>query len=210
MSDRPDPNRAVAAWDRIVAWLTEHAPPVAGRLNGPASETELAKLDSDLTAADPTFVHGVPADLAAVLRRHDGGRDAGVLPGGPDFDEYPFDLLPAADIAEERRLWMRAEAEHPMDEDDLAYAADESDPEVRRVGFDPAWLPFGEVGGNVLCLDFHPAEGGTVSQVISHNHENAGNRLLAPSLADYLKSAAEAFEGGRYVLEDGAYLVVVE
>ena len=81
---------------------------------------------------------------------------------------------------------------------------------MRRTDWDPAWLPFAELGGNALCLDFHPAEGGTAGQVIALNHETAGLRRLAPSLAEYLEAAADAFEAGRYELEDGEHLILAE
>ena len=204
MSEPP----AVAAFHRITAWLREHAPSIENRLNGPAPDDDLETLERQLAAADPPFGHPVPEDLRAILKTHDGGREAGIMPGGPDFDECPFELLSAGGVFEEWRRWVAAEAESPMDEDDLAYAADESDPEVRRVGYDPAWLPFAEIGGNVLCLDLHPADGGTPGQVISHNHETAGNRVLAPSLTAYLEAAAEKFEAGAFAFEsDGGYLV---
>ena len=203
------PHPAALALDRIVAWLREHAPPFADRLSGPATDAALQDLEDRLNGGEHPFGRPVPAELTAVLRRHDGGREAGILPGGPDFDDCPFNLLSAAGIADERTLWATNAAAHPLDADDLAYAAEESDPEVRRTDWDPAWLPFAEVGGNVLCLDFHPADGGTAGQVISLNHENAGLRRLAPSLTDYLEGAADAFEAGRFALEDGKYLVAL-
>ena len=204
MPDHP----AAVALSRITVWLRKNAPPIAERLNEPASGADLSMLEQRLNTADTPFGHPLPEELKAVLKTHDGGREAGIMPGGPDFDDCPFDFLSAKVVFEEWRRWVVAEAEHPMDEDDLAYAAGDSDLEVRRVGYDPAWLPFAEIGGNVLCLDLHPADGGTAGQVISHNHENAGNRVLAPSLTDYLEAAAEKFEAGAFAWEqDGDYLV---
>ena len=203
----PDAHPAAAAFARIVAWLDRHAPPVAAGLRGPATDADLDGLERELKAADPPFPGEVPAALRAVLKVRNGGRDAAVLPGGPVFDECPFDLLSASNIFEERAAWTRNQRESPLSADDLAYADDVSDPRVRRAGFLPAWLPFAEVGGNLLCLDDDPAPGGTPGQVIALNHEDAGTHHLADSLTGYLEAAADAFEAGRYELEED-YLVV--
>lgn len=106
----------------------------------------------------------------------------------------------------ERQMWIDNAQE---DLDDWLPDPDDIDPEVRRVAWDNLWLPFAELGGNVLCLDYNPTEAGTAGQVISHNHENGGTRRLSISLADYLSAAADAFEAGRYVLEHD-YLIIAE
>ena len=203
-----EPSAAAAAFARIAAWLAGHAPPVAAQLAPPATDAALAAAN-DLLARDG-YDGTLLDELVAVLRVRDGSGEAGVLPGGRDFDDCPFNLLSAAGVAAERARWAANAAACPLDADDLAYAAEHSDSGVTPTDWDPAWLPFAELGGNLLCLDFHPADGGTVGQVISLNHETAGLRVLAPSLADFLQKAADAYEAGRFQLEDDEYLVAAE
>jgi cell wall assembly regulator SMI1 len=46
------------SWDRIVAWLDRHAPPIAAAINPPVTEAALAQ-------AEATLRRPLPADLVA-------------------------------------------------------------------------------------------------------------------------------------------------
>lgn len=63
----------VESWERIEAWLGEHAPQTLATLNGPADPATVAEAER---AVGVSF----PADLKASLARHDGaGEDGGTL-----------------------------------------------------------------------------------------------------------------------------------
>ena len=65
------------------------------------------------------------------------------------------------------------------------------------------WIPFaGNGGGDLYCIDMAPAEGGTVGQIISHNHESFDHKLLARSFGDYLESLAERLENGELTFSE--------
>ncbi len=54
----------------------------------------------------------------------------------------------------------------------------------------------GDGGGNNLCIDMEPAEGGMVGQVITMWHDDATRNLIAPSLTGFIEIIAEDFEDG--------------
>jgi len=49
-------------------------------------------------------------------------------------------------------------------------------------------------GGDSLCLDLAPAEGGTVGQVIAMSHETGDRPVLAKSFAEFLALLAQRLE----------------
>jgi cell wall assembly regulator SMI1 len=84
------------AWNRITAWLADHAPAAASCVNPPASPAEVAAVERELG-------HELPADLVSWWHRANGTRSRQhhqmVLPplyaplkhGGRDF---PVDAVP--------------------------------------------------------------------------------------------------------------------
>ena len=219
MSDHP----AAVAFDRIVDWLREHAPQAADDLNPPANDSALDRLSAairrpavkDLTASPlyeagssevpgepdpdgPKFGGPLPEELAAVLRRHDGSEGAGCLPVENDRGSSVFYPLSAAEIAENWRCQRDLAAVGEFVDSEPEH----TDPGVRETWWDVRWLPFGGDGsGDLVCLDYAPADGGTAGQVYSH--ETGEHRVLAASLTDYLNAAADAFEAGRFAWDEG-------
>lgn len=53
------------------------------------------------------------------------------------------------------------------------------------------WIPFcGDGGGDHLCVDLDPADGGTVGQVISMWHDMPNRDLTGTSLTDFIEIIA--------------------
>jgi uncharacterized protein YjbI with pentapeptide repeats/cell wall assembly regulator SMI1 len=58
---------------------------------------------------------------------------------------------------------------------------------IRTVHWHPKWVPFADnEGGDYVCLDFAPENGGKVGQVIDWSHEIGPERVLAGSFAEWL------------------------
>jgi cell wall assembly regulator SMI1 len=76
-----------------------------------------------------------------------------------------------------------------------------TDPKVKRVWYDPAWVSFArDIGGNRILLDFDPLPGGTVGQVLLEDHDEAPVRpVLAPNFRTWLNSIVSDLESGRLV-----------
>ena len=219
MPDHP----AAAAFRRILDWLREHAPAAVAELGPPATDEQLAELEraintpavKGLTAemivddgdppGDPdpagrSFGRPVPDDLAAVLRVCDGAGFHAVLPvSGGMYGEAVLTFASVAEILADYRTQRDLTA--------IGEFADcepeDTAPGVRETWWDEGWLPFGgDGGGNLLCLDYHPAPGGTPGQVLTHDHETGEHALEASSLTAFLEAGAAALEAGRFVWDE--------
>ena len=143
--------------------------PALDDLNAPATDAEITTLEQQLGAT-------LPADYVQVLRQHNGQRG---LAGGL-FDGQEF--LSAQNAFAQWQIWKglydagRFEALHSSP------AAG-----VRTDWWNPRWIPFThDGGGNHLCLDLDPAEGGTAGQVITVWHDSGERALAGSSFGDWL------------------------
>ena len=65
------------------------------------------------------------------------------------------------------------------------------------------WIPFcGDGGGNHLCVDMEPAEGGINGQVITMWHNDARRELIAKSLTEFIEIIAGDFERGALIWDE--------
>lgn len=156
------------------------------KVRRPASEADLAALVSAYPA--------IPAGLLEMLSFTDGTEmirsDERILSYyllGSDVDEYPYYLCSARamegnEVTRDRWLGDYVERKYPED-----VMVDE------RIGTDAAsmnWLRFSNCmnggGTSMLFLDFSPAGGGTVGQVVRFLHDPDSLTVLAPTFDDYL------------------------
>lgn len=150
----------------------------------------------------------VPGSLQALLRRINGTYwqkygDVTLteLILGSDVYEYPYYLLSVEQMLEERR---RSESILQIYDGYL----DEM-PELIGAGIDPA-LPLNRRlcfshcmnngGTSMLYLDFDPAPGGAVGQVVRFLHDPDSYVVIAPSFELYLQQLID--EGYAFVCED--------
>lgn len=144
----------------------------------------------------------VPESLLALLARVDGthfraypGGEVVVLMLGSDVEEgnYPYYLRSVDQMLEDSAQWddsIRSIYEEWLEED----------PEILGDGID-ADLPMGKRlcfshcmnngGSSMLYLDFDPAPGGTVGQVVRYLHDPDSYRVIAPSFDAYLQQLIE-------------------
>lgn len=140
----------------------------------------------------------VPESLVALLARVDGthfrtypGGEAVVLMLGSDVEEghYPYYLRSVEQVFEDSAQWddsIRSIYEEWLEED----------PEILGDGID-ADLPMGKRlcfshcmnngGTSMLYLDFDPAPGGTVGQVVRYLHDPDSYAVIAPGFDAYLQ-----------------------
>jgi molybdopterin molybdotransferase len=177
---------AVETWKRLEAWVQASSPHGLSRLNAPATDEDLAKLE---TATNLTL----PIALRVVLKLRDGGSHSDVYGDG-------FDFLSATEIAEHWRMHVDVLTHLPPES-----LTAEFDPEVvahcdsgvRPLIANRKWLPFADSNGDVTrYIDFDPASGGNVGQVIEVDPEGAEWRVLARSFEDYLSDHVRRLEGG--------------
>jgi cell wall assembly regulator SMI1 len=170
------------SWQRIEHWLGEHAPAQARSLAKGATADQLRKLEAQLGVR-------LPEDFKESCLIHDGQKEeCDLIPDG--FGTYY--LLRLKEIPKEWNLWNQLN-----DAGEFKDQAAEPDPGVADAWWQRGWMPFASNGGgDHFCLDFAPAKGGKVGQVIKMQHDDARRELVAPSFAAWLGQLADALERG--------------
>ncbi|MFJ6699992.1 SMI1/KNR4 family protein [Streptomyces sp. NPDC091272] len=161
------------SWDRIDAWLREHAPRTFATLRPPAGLEEIAAAEEELGV---TF----PADLVASLLRHNGARD-----GAEAFQFSTHDrLLGTSEIVEDTQ-WMRGIAED-LDEEEAEYY------------WSGGYLKIGSYGvtADGLTIDCRPGQDscGAIGRFFDETGTDFGH---AVSLGRYLEELAGLLESGQ-------------
>lgn len=162
-------------WERFERWLGVNHPALLDDLQPPASGQQLAALAGRIGIA-------LPADFAASLAVHNGqaGRARHV------FERYA--LLSITQLLMCWNTWNDL-----LDGGDFDGRAARPAAGVQRVWWDRAWIPFAtNGGGDYLCIDLHPAAGGTPGQVIEVLHDAPDRYLLAPTFGAWFDRVVDA------------------
>ena len=138
----------------------------------------------------------VPDSLLQLLSRVDGthyreypGGEVCVLVLGSDVGDYPYFLRSVEQIFDDQRQWhdsIRSIYEEWLDDEpDILGAGIDGDlPMNRRLCFSHC---MNNGGTSMLYLDFDPAPGGTVGQVVRYLHDPDSYAVIAPSFDAYLQ-----------------------
>ncbi|CAM4192374.1 SMI1/KNR4 family protein [Stenotrophomonas lactitubi] len=138
----------------------------------------------------------VPASLVELLSRVDGTHfreypkgEVCVLMLGSDVGDYPYYLRSVAQIFEDQQQWddsIRSIYEEWLDEEPeiLGAGIDADLPMSRRLCFSHC---MNNGGTSMLYLDFDPAPGGSVGQVVRYLHDPDSYVVIAPSFDAYLQ-----------------------
>lgn len=176
-------------WQKIESWLTENYPKGLKKLNKGASDALLQKTEKRLSV---TFLE----DLREFYKIHNGTKeDLGLLDG----------LLSLEEIQEQWEIWKDLTDEGTFDE----Y---KSEPQmgIRDDWWNPGWIPIThDGGGNHICLDMNPADGGRVGQMITMWHDSSERELVADSFRQWVEEYAAALEAGEYVYSPEEYAAIV-
>ena len=180
-----DPQAFDDAWRRYTEKATEAHAPFMSYLNAGAPADAIA-------AAERAVGCAFSDDLRHLLARHDGSDDHFVLPG--------WELFPAARIAKEWAVWADLYRTRFKPE---GYDCEPNGPVCGDEWWRLKWIPFcGDGGGNHLCIDMEPADGGTPGQVITLWHDEPARNLIAPSLTGFIEIIAEDFEDGALIWDE--------
>ncbi len=138
----------------------------------------------------------VPDSLVELLSRVDGTHfrdypkgEVCVLMLGSDVGDYPYYLRSIAQIFEDQQQWddsIRSIYEEWLEEEPeiLGAGIDADLPMSRRLCFSHC---MNNGGTSMLYLDFDPAPGGSVGQVVRYLHDPDSYAVIAPSLDAYLQ-----------------------
>ncbi|WP_049468680.1 SMI1/KNR4 family protein [Stenotrophomonas indicatrix] len=138
----------------------------------------------------------VPGSLVELLSRVDGTHfreypkgEVCVLMLGSDVGDYPYYLRSIAQIFEDQQQWddsIRSIYEEWLEEEPeiLGDGIDADLPMSRRLCFSHC---MNNGGTSMLYLDFDPAPGGSVGQVVRYLHDPDSYAVIAPSFDAYLQ-----------------------
>jgi len=185
---------AVAAFERIIGWVTKHkkAKAILPSLNKPAAAKAIAEFETKTKLK-------LPESFAAIYRLHD-GQDEGAaneaLDGASGVDSVESGLFPS--IEGDGDL---AHLLVPLKE--LASSTRGS----QMPGFTKGWVPFGSnYGGDNIVLDLASTDPKKRGRVLQFNHDYGAAFEIAPSFAKYLEHIADGLETKKIVWDDEAGL----
>ena len=171
-------------WIKFEGWLSSNWPEGLSCLNPPASDDQIAQLESKLGFK-------LPADYIDCLKVHNGQTGfAGVLDG--------MEFLSCDEVLSQWRVWKEL-----LDCGDFNDNVSEPDEGVKNDWWNTKWIPFTHNGGgDHLCLDLDPAPTGTVGQVISMWHDMDAREWKAISFAEYFEEYVAGVLAGKYIYDE--------
>lgn len=172
-------------WKQFEDWLSIHWPDGLAALNPPATGEEIVSLERAIGAR-------LPQDLVDCLKVHNGQSE---MAGGL-FDNAEF--LSTDGMLRQWEIWKGLL-------DSGTFDGIESEPQdgIRRDWWNVLWIPFTHNGGgDHLCIDLAPGEGGQVGQVITMWHDMGERALQGASFEAWFRHYVSDVMAGRYSYSD--------
>lgn len=185
-------------WDRIEAWLRAHVPwqdYAEGfgciPLPGGADENLIWAIEQMLTQTVALRIR-FPEDLRKSYLIHNGCNAA--FAGA--------DMLRVENIPQHLSIQLRVndwlKSERGRDRESIKTTGP-----MKNQAWDPGWIPLTDVGGpSYMCVDFSPAEGGHVGQVIHVDTEMRRGHVLATGFKEWLSTFADELENGYFYWDE--------
>ena len=164
---------------KIKDWLTEKSVKEYVSLNAGATETDIKTLEHIIKEK-------LPEEVISFYKIHNGQKPYSEY-GLFDFQE----LLSMERIADIWSTWndvLKSKA-----------TVNNSNPEfgIKANWWNPLWIPITvSTGGDIVCIDLDPAEGGTKGQVIEVYHDDDVRTIAANSFSEWINNYAEKFTSG--------------
>jgi len=186
LSASPEPRETTAPLAEVLRRLEAAlGPALAGALNGAATDEALSRLEKRIGLT-------LPPELRESYLRHDGQPDSadGLLREGFLELDCEYRLLSLAEVGTEWKVWKEL-----LDLEEFAGSSATPDAGVRAEWWHPGWVPVASNGGgDSVCVDLAPDEGGAVGQVILMSHEHGDRPRVAGSWRELLMSLTEQYE----------------
>lgn len=183
-------------WDRIENYLSANVPLMLEGLAPGATEDEIASFES-------TVGYRLPEDLRLSLKRHNGQRH-----NAKDGNPIGGTLIPCCWELLSLKYMLDEWEEHRYVSEDIGPEndPDQGNPGVKPYFHHPARIPIAaDIGGNSLCVDLDPDEGGTVGQIIEFNHEMDCPTRIEADFRTCLTALADGFEAGDFVYDSDTH-----
>lgn len=176
-------------WDRMKAWMQQHAPHLLKELNKGATEQQLDDLEEAIQQK-------LPASFRAFYKIHNGQDDYG------KFILNSQELLSTHRILHEWKIWKTLIDQNTFVTDGSAKKSI-ADKAIQPIWVHSAWIPFtSNGGGDHYCLDFAPTSAGTSGQVITMIHDAPSRLVLGDSFQDWIEDYVDKLETGFYVYSE--------
>ena len=74
---------------------------------------------------------------------------------------------------------------------------------VKKDFWNSKWIPIGaDAGGNLLCVDFDPASGGAVGQLVAVYLDDVERSVVAKSIRDYFAKTSAGLRSGQMAFDE--------
>jgi cell wall assembly regulator SMI1 len=171
-------------------WIEPRAPLRGPALNAPADEQGIRDTEKRLGIDFPQSIrelfllaNGQPARSVAL--------------------EGSFTLMSLRQI-EEAHLFLCGAFPDGVDVHDPDHESIDADPGVRAIWWSRGWIPvMVNGGGDYLCIDLAPADGGVIGQIITWYHDETFRERVATGMDALLAALADRLSSGRCRIEDG-------
>ena len=183
----------IAIWQKLEQWILTNAPELHETLQAGASNQKIAQLEQQLGVT-------LPEDYKTFLNLCDGQSDESAA------GFYGGKLLSVQSVGSK---WDRRKKQL----DNNAFEGIDSEPDkgVRDDWWNPRWIPFThDEGGNHLCLDLEPTNGGTIGQVITWWYASSDRGLRFPNFTARLESVLNGIQAGEIVFDTEEYNALVD
>ncbi len=176
-------------WSEISGWLEQNLPEVITDLNPPASEEQLQQFEINFGLA-------LPEDCKTLYRMHNGqrGQYRGAFFG---MEFMPLERILVA-TGNPKRNGVAYPKNAELEPNDLAETW-RSVPElaIRPMWVSGRWIPFAELGADMLGIDFDPGSAGSEGQIINYGRYATTKVVLAKDFAGYLSWVATELALGK-------------
>ena len=174
-------DRLDSAWTQFHAYIVDKHPEIDFKLNPGADAAQIE-------AAEKVIGRKLSPELRALYSLANGqdGEGFSLFPG---YRFLPLDEIgPQVELMNGWGLFF------------IRFIPADPDPGVKGWWWDKDWLPIGENGaGDLFCVDFAPASGGTSGQLISFVHDMSPRRRFAAGLTEYFEEMPAGIESGTWV-----------
>ena len=177
-----------APWSSINDWLNVNAPKIAGNLNPPATDEQIAATEAEIGIK-------MPDDWRQLYKTHNGmNHDSNF---GSLFYGIEFLSLDKVKSEYESSVDLSADSKFPVKSTNASINTSDMN--------NPKWIALAHDGsGNMIRVDMDPGENGQSGQVIFADIDSDVVILLAASIDQFLHNFAADLQSGKYHLAEDA------
>ena len=189
-------------WRLLEQWGQENAPEMVSNLNPPATEEEIL-------AAEKAVAFEFPDYYKQSLAIHNG--ESGWVPRV--FAEWGCHLSLERMVEEwtSRQQHASNEEFEGVEQELISDGIISVTGPVQVRHYLPAWIPIMESNGDIFwAMDFAPASGGDMGQIIEVDWECNSWKVIAKSFPDFLSDYVTGLLNGRFELHEGLPLMKLQ